>query len=135
MVVVDRFSKYGVFIPLPKTFHAQDAAKAFFKEVIKNWGIPKSIISDRDPRFTGRFWMELFKMLGSELNFSTSFHPHSAAPIYKAASLSRLYRVVEIQCLTKLIGQKGELDWNARMNLKKVCFRSQYCYFVDFQYA
>ena len=46
MVVVDRFSKYGVFIPVPTKFTAEDAARLFFKHVMKYWGIPKTIISD-----------------------------------------------------------------------------------------
>ncbi|KAE8681498.1 Detected protein of unknown function [Hibiscus syriacus] len=77
MVVVDRFSKYGTFIPCPKDCIAEEAARAFFKNFVKHWGLPRSIISDRDPRFTGRLWMKLFKLLGTELNFSTSFHPQT----------------------------------------------------------
>ncbi|KAK0571046.1 hypothetical protein LWI29_010272 [Acer saccharum] len=77
MVVIDRFSKYATFIPTPKDCTAEEAARLFLKHVVKLWGVPQSIVSDRDPRFTGRFWTELFKMLGTDLNFSTSFHPQS----------------------------------------------------------
>lgn len=77
LVVVDRFSKYGVFIPAPKDCTAEQAAQLFLKHVVKHWGLPKTIVSDRDPRFTGRFWTELFKLLGTELNFSTAMHPRS----------------------------------------------------------
>ncbi|XP_039017600.1 uncharacterized protein LOC120148589 [Hibiscus syriacus] len=55
MVVVDRFSKYGTFIPASKVFPAEEAARLFLKYVVKYWGVPKMIISDRDTRFTGRF--------------------------------------------------------------------------------
>ncbi|KAL4282484.1 hypothetical protein GQ457_16G016990 [Hibiscus cannabinus] len=75
MVVVDRFSKYATFIPASKVCPAEEAARLFLKNVVKYWGVPKTIVSDRDTRFTGRFWTELFKLLGSDLNFSTSFHP------------------------------------------------------------
>ena len=77
MVVVDRFSKYATFIPATADCKVDEAARLFFKNVVKLWGVPKSIISDRDPRFTGKFWRELFKLLGTDLNFSTSFHPQS----------------------------------------------------------
>lgn len=77
MVVVDQFSKYGVFIPAPKDCPAEEAARLFFKHVVKYWGVPKSIISDRDSRFTGRFWTELFRLMGLDLNFSKSFHPQT----------------------------------------------------------
>ncbi|KAF7807841.1 Transposon Tf2-2 polyprotein [Senna tora] len=91
MVVVDRFSKYGVFIPMPTKFSAEDAARMFFKHVVKYWGLPKTIVSDRDTRFTGRFWMELFKILGSELNFSTSFHPQTDGQTERVNALLELY--------------------------------------------
>ena len=45
--------------------------------MVKHFGLPKDIISDRDARFTGRFWVELFKLLGSELKFSTANHPQT----------------------------------------------------------
>ncbi|KAL4366472.1 hypothetical protein GQ457_05G021340 [Hibiscus cannabinus] len=77
MVVVDRFSKYATFIPASKVCPAEEAARLFLKHVVKYWGVPKTIVSDRDTRFTGRFWTELFKLLGSDLNFSTSFHPQT----------------------------------------------------------
>ena len=68
MVVVDRFSKYGIFIPAPAKCPAEIAAPLFLKHVVKYWGLPKTIMSDRDGRFTDRFWTELFKLMGSDLN-------------------------------------------------------------------
>ncbi|KAE8663644.1 hypothetical protein F3Y22_tig00112925pilonHSYRG00094 [Hibiscus syriacus] len=90
MVVVDRFSKYGNFIPCPKDCTAEEVARAFFKNVVKHWGLPRSIISDRDPRFTGRLWTKLFKLLG-ELNFSTSFHPQTDGQIERVNALLECY--------------------------------------------
>ncbi|PWA81445.1 hypothetical protein CTI12_AA187700 [Artemisia annua] len=52
IVVVDRFSKYGTFIAAPPDVTADDTAKLFFKNVVKYWGVPHVIVSDRDPRFT-----------------------------------------------------------------------------------
>ena len=74
-VVVDRFSKYVVFIPVPDACPAEEVARLFFSNVVKHFGLPKDIVSDRDARFTCRFWVELFKLLGSELKFSTANHP------------------------------------------------------------
>ena len=75
IVVVDRFSKYATFIAAPMDCTAEETARLFLKNVVKYWGLPKFIISDRDSRFTRKFWMELFKLMGTELHFSTSFHP------------------------------------------------------------
>ena len=75
IVVVDRFSKYATFIAAPTDCTAEETTRLFLKHVVKYWGLPKFIISDHDMRFTGKFWTELFKLMGSELHFSTSFHP------------------------------------------------------------
>ena len=91
MVVVDRFSKYATFIPTSADCKVDEAAHLFFKNVVKLWGVPRNIISDRDPRFTGKFWRELFKLLGTELNFSTSFHPQSDGQTERINALLELY--------------------------------------------
>ncbi|KAI4313284.1 hypothetical protein L6164_026275 [Bauhinia variegata] len=77
IAVVDRFSKYATFILAPEDCKVDEAAHLFFKHMVKLWGIPRSIVSDCDPRFTRKFWRELFKLMGTGLNFSTSFHPQS----------------------------------------------------------
>lgn len=77
MVVVDRFSKYAIFIPAPRACPADVAAELFFKHVVKYFGLPEDIISDRDSRFTGRFWTTLFNLIGTELKFSTANHPQT----------------------------------------------------------
>ncbi|RVW86086.1 Transposon Ty3-I Gag-Pol polyprotein [Vitis vinifera] len=63
IVVVDRFSKYATFIAAPTDSTAEETTRLFLKHVVKYWGLPKFIISDRDPRFTGKFWTELFKLM------------------------------------------------------------------------
>ncbi|KAL0401593.1 UNVERIFIED_CONTAM: hypothetical protein Slati_4189200 [Sesamum latifolium] len=52
-------------------------ANLFFKHIVKYWGLPKDIVSDRNSHFTGVFWTELFKILGSKLSMSSSYHPQS----------------------------------------------------------
>ena len=53
--------------------------------------MPKFIISDRDPHFTGKFWTKLFKLMGSELHFSTSFHPQTDGQTERVNALLELY--------------------------------------------
>lgn len=55
-VFVDRFSKVAQFIPCKTACSASDLAEIFFKHIFKNFGLPKSIVSDQDPQFTSLFW-------------------------------------------------------------------------------
>jgi transposase InsO family protein len=77
MVVVDRFSKMVHFIALTETETAKDAVQAFLKEVLKLHGLPKSIILDRDTKWTSVFWDTLCGLLGIKKRMSTSFHPQT----------------------------------------------------------
>ncbi|MCO5596459.1 hypothetical protein L7F22_050522 [Adiantum nelumboides] len=75
--IVDRFSKQAHFIPLRKQITAEQMAKTFLVTVFKYHGIPRSIVSDRDPRMTGLFWRALWQNLHSTLRFSSSYHPQT----------------------------------------------------------
>ncbi|KAL2243376.1 UNVERIFIED_CONTAM: Transposon Tf2-11 polyprotein [Sesamum indicum] len=77
IVVVDCLSKYATFIAAPKHVTVEGTSHLFFKHIVKHWGLPKDIVSDRDSRFTGIFRTELFKLLGSTRSMSSSYHPQS----------------------------------------------------------
>jgi hypothetical protein len=64
MVVVDKLSKATQFIPIKSTFKAIDVARIFIKEIFRLHCLPKTIISDRDAKFTLNFWKRLFAGLG-----------------------------------------------------------------------
>ncbi|KAG8490982.1 hypothetical protein CXB51_014123 [Gossypium anomalum] len=76
-VIVDRLTKSAHFIPVRTDFSLQKLAKLYMAEIVRLHGVPVSIISDRDPRFTSRFWQKLHEALGTRLNFSTAFHPQT----------------------------------------------------------
>lgn len=75
MVVVDKLSKSAHFIPVQSTYRAAQIANVFMQNIFKLHGLPKTIISDRDVKFTSVFWRTLFERLGTQLNFSTAYHP------------------------------------------------------------
>ena len=52
-------------------------AQLYVDEIVRLHGVPVSIVSDRDPRFTSRFWLSLQTTLGTRLHFSTAFHPQT----------------------------------------------------------
>lgn len=77
LVVVDRLSKYSHFIAIKHPYTARSIAEVFVKEVVRLHGILNSIVSDRDPLFVSNFWRELFKLQGTTLNMSSTYHPQS----------------------------------------------------------
>ncbi|WVZ05472.1 hypothetical protein V8G54_018818 [Vigna mungo] len=77
LVGVDRLTKYCHFVPLKHSYTAKSLAEIFVKEIVRLHGIPNSVVSDRDPIFMSLFWRELFKMQGTKLKMSTSYHPQS----------------------------------------------------------
>ena len=77
LTVVDRFSKYAHFIALGHPYTVSSVARAFFQDIVHLHGFPTSIVSDRDPVFTGHVWKDLFKQAGVQLKLSTAFHPQT----------------------------------------------------------
>lgn len=77
LVVVDRLSKYGHFIAISHPYTATGIADIFLKEIFRLHGMPRSIVSDRDPIFTSHFWETLFKLQGTKLCRSSAYHPQS----------------------------------------------------------
>ena len=73
-VVVDRLTKSAHFLQVRTDYSLDKLAELYIKEIVRLHGILISIISDRDPRFTLRFWGKLQEALGTRLNFSIAFH-------------------------------------------------------------
>ena len=69
------------FLPCSKTFDASKIAKLYFDEVVKLYGLPKTIVSDKDVRFMSYSWKTLWHLVGTKLKFSTAFHPQTNGQI------------------------------------------------------
>ncbi|GBG69036.1 hypothetical protein CBR_g3734 [Chara braunii] len=80
LVVVDRFTKRARFVACRYRISAREVADIVFDRVVRDHGLPPSIISDRDPCFTSTFWRRLHEVYGSQLRFSSSYHPQTDGP-------------------------------------------------------
>ncbi|GBG85733.1 hypothetical protein CBR_g40461 [Chara braunii] len=77
LIVVDRFTKRARFVPCRYAISAREVADIVFDQVVRDHGLPLSIISDRDPCFTSRFRRRLHEVYGTQLRFSSSYHPQT----------------------------------------------------------
>ena len=77
VVFVDKLSKMVHYAATTTKADAPELARLFIENVVKLHGVPESIISDRDSRFTSNFWKSLWDQLGTKLHMSTAFHPQS----------------------------------------------------------
>ena len=76
-VVVDKLTKVAHLIPTRTTATATDIAQLFVREIVRLHGIPARIISDRDTKFTSKFWKAMFQSMGTVLNMSSAYHPET----------------------------------------------------------
>jgi hypothetical protein len=76
-VIVDRLTKAAHFILVKVKYSLEKLTELYLQEIVRLHGVPKAIVSDRDPRFTSRFWMSLQKAMGTKLQFSTAYHPQT----------------------------------------------------------
>ena len=74
-VIVDRLTKLAHFISMKMRGSMDILAHKYIDNVVKLHGILDSIVSDRDMRFVGQFWVNLQATLGTTLSFSTAYHP------------------------------------------------------------
>lgn len=75
LVIIDRYSKYGHFLGLSHPYSATTVTRIFLYRIYKLHGLPDSIVTDKDHVFTSLFWKELFKLMGTNLDMSSSYHP------------------------------------------------------------
>lgn len=106
---VDRLSKQVHFAPVKKQINAEELVVVFRKTIYRLHGLPKVIITDRDERFVSKFWRSLFSSLGTELRFSTAYHPQTDG------QSERTNRLLE-ECLRHFINPRQD-DWDEYLDL------------------
>ena len=117
-VVVDRLTKSAHFLPGKVTYTVDNWAQLYVKEIVRLHGVPVSIVSDRDPRFTSAFWRGLQKALGTRLDFSTAFHPQTDG------QTERLNQILEDMLRACVLDFKE--SWDSKLHLMEFSYNNSF---------
>ena len=117
-VIVDRLTRSGHFLPIKESYNSEKLAELFIKEVISRHGVPLSIVSDRDTRFTSRFWKKFHDDMGTRLLHSTSFHPETDG------LTERTIQTVEDMLRACIIDFGG--SWDSHLPLVEFSYNNSY---------
>ncbi|QRW21852.1 Retrotransposable element Tf2 protein [Rhizoctonia solani] len=77
LVIIDSFTKYGIFVKCSKKLKAPKLVELFLEHMWKHHGIPEKTISNRGRVFNNKFLQALYKQLGIDPHFSLAYHPQS----------------------------------------------------------
>ncbi|KAL0556312.1 hypothetical protein IC582_004825 [Cucumis melo] len=117
-VVVDRLTKSAHFVPGKSTYTASKWAQLYMSEIVRLHGVPVSIVSDRDVRFTSKFWKGLQTAMGTRLDFSTAFHPQTDG------QTERLNQVLEDMLRACALEFPG--SWDSHLHLMEFAYNNSY---------
>lgn len=117
-VMVDKLSKFAYFIPLTHPYTAKKLAQIYMEQIYKIHGMPRVIVSDRDPIFTSLFWKEFFKLSKVQLHYSSAYHPQTDG------QTERVNRCVEayLRCMT---GEKPAA-WSSWIHLAQWWYNTNF---------
>jgi hypothetical protein len=115
-VILCRLTSLVHLIPLRTTNTAAQLAPLFMNEIVRLHGLPDTIVSDRDPKFTSRFWTETHRILGIKLSKSTAFHPQT-----NGASERMIRKVSQI---LRAFVRPDQLDWPKRLPMVEFAINS-----------
>ncbi|KAA0061627.1 putative polyprotein [Cucumis melo var. makuwa] len=116
--IVDRLTKTTRFISIKMTSTLDQLTRLYVDKIVSQYGVPVSIVSDRDPRFTSKFWPSLQKAMGTGLKFSTSFHPQTDGQSERTIqTLEDMLRA----CVLQLKGM-----WDTHLPLMEFAYNNNY---------
>ncbi|KAA0025360.1 DNA/RNA polymerases superfamily protein [Cucumis melo var. makuwa] len=117
-VIVDRLTKTVRFIPMKATSTLDQLAKLYVDKIVSQHRVPVSIVSDRNPRFTSKFWPSVQKAMGTKLKFSTAFHPQTDG------QLERTIQTLEDMLKACVLQFKG--SWATHLSLIEFAYNNSY---------
>ncbi|GJV96672.1 putative reverse transcriptase domain-containing protein [Tanacetum coccineum] len=109
-VIVDRLTKSAYFLPMREDYKMGRLARLYLNEIVARHGVPISIISDHDSRFTSRFWQPMQEALGTRLDMSTAYHPQTDG------QSERTIQTLEDMLTTCVLDFEG--SWDVHLSLK-----------------
>ena len=117
-VIVDRLTKSAHFLPINVEDSLEKLAQLYVDDIVRLHGVPISIVSDRDPRFTSKFWPSLQAVLGTRLHFSTAFHPQTDS------QSERTIQTLEDMLRACVMEFKG--SWDTHLALMEFAYNNSY---------
>ncbi|GBG88725.1 hypothetical protein CBR_g48255 [Chara braunii] len=108
-VIVDKFSKYARLIAMPETAKTEYVIRMFKENWVRDFGLPKSIISDRDVQFTSELWKAAAAEQGTQLQMTSGNHPEANG---QAEQLTRA-----VQHLLRHYIKPNQVDWDEKFAL------------------
>ena len=106
LVIIDQLTSQVHLVPTATTVTTRGILWLILKEVMRLHGIPESIVSDRDAKFTSIFWKELHRLMGSKLLMSTAFHPQTDGALEQANR--------SIAQILQTIAANNQKDWSSK---------------------
>ncbi|KAI5353071.1 hypothetical protein L3X38_005963 [Prunus dulcis] len=117
-VIVDRLTKSAHFLPVRANYSLNKLAKIFIDEIVRLHGVLVSIVSNRVPRFASRFWTKLNEAFGTQLQFSTAFHPQTDGQSERTIqTLEDMLRACALQFRD---------DWDEKLPLMEFAYNNSY---------
>ena len=117
-VIVDRLMKSAHFLAVRMTFTLERFCRLYIREIVQLHGVPVSIVSDRDSRFTAHFWKSFQKAMGTRLTMSTTFHPQTDG------QSERTIQVLEDMLRACVLDHKG--SWEEHFPLVEFAYNNSY---------
>ena len=117
-VIVDQLIKSAHFLTVRMTFTLEEFCRLYIREIVRLHGVPVSIVSYRDPRFTAHFWKSFQKAMGTQLTMSTAFHPHTDG------QLERTIQILEDMLRACVLDLKG--SWEEHLPLVEFAYNNSY---------
>jgi hypothetical protein len=116
LVVVDKFSKTVHLVACTQKVTASEVALLVYDHVVRLHGFPETIVSDRDSRFTSNFWKALWKLSGTKLTMSSSYHPQTDG---QTENVNRA-----VQDILRAYVKEGRKDWDRHLTAVEIAINS-----------